>query len=87
MLDEYFCVIRLNDTVQSYREMASAKVAIEAEHNKDTKKKLRCVAKTLNAFKARDESLNKLRRERNEMKTQNKQLAGELDHAVARYFV
>ena len=66
--------------------MASSKVAIEAEH-KNAKKQLERATKSLNAFKARDESLNKLRRERNEMKTQNKQLAGELDHAVARYFV
>ena len=82
----YLCVLRLNDTVQSYREMASAKVAIEAEC-KDTKKQLERATKSLDAFKARDESVRRLRRERNELIPQNKQLAGERDRAVARYFV
>ena len=84
--DKYFCMIRLNDKVQSYLEVASAKVMIEVEH-KRTKKQLGCATKSLKAFKARDESLQKLRRERNEMKIQNKQLEEERDRAVTRCFV
>ena len=78
-----FCMIRLNDTVKSYREMASAKVVIESE-SKDIKRQLGRATKSLKTFKNRDDSLKNIRRERNEMKIQNKQLTEERDHAVAR---
>ena len=76
-------MIRLNDTVKSYREMASAKVVIESE-SKDIKRQLGRATKSLKTFKNRDDSLKNIRRERNEMKIQNKQLTEERDHAVAR---
>ena len=76
-------MIRLNDTVKSYREMASEKVVIESE-SKDIKRQLGRATKSLKTFKNRDDSLKNIRRERNEMKIQNKQLTEERDHAVAR---
>ena len=77
-------MIRLNDTVKSYREMTSAKVVIASE-NKEIKAQLTRATRSLVAFKKRDDSLKDLRRERNEMRIENKQLREEGDHAVARW--
>jgi len=64
--------------------MTSDKIIFE-EELKDTKKQLERAMKSLNTFKTREESLTEMRRERNEMQIQNRQLVGERDRAVARY--